>query len=192
MFVTPAFAQTEPEAAEQHTETGTAPEGGHSSVFPPFNPEYFPSQILWLTITFVLFYLFLSRVVLPRIAGILEVRRDRIAQDLDTAARMKDEADAAIAAYEQELADARVKANDLAQKARDQARADAEAERKSVEAGLEQKLADAEARISSIKSSAMKDVGAVAETTAAMIVDRLAGSAPTKTELSAAVKAAGA
>ena len=52
---------------------------------------------------------------LPRLGGILEVRADRIAQDLDQAARMKDEADAAVAAYEQELAEASAKANAIGQ-----------------------------------------------------------------------------
>ena len=40
----------------------------------------YPSQLLWLAITFGLFYLFLKRVVVPRIGGILEVRQDRIAR----------------------------------------------------------------------------------------------------------------
>ena len=64
---------------------GRMPARRHGA-FPPFDPSTFPSQILWLAITFGLFYLFLKRVVLPRIGGILEVRRDRIAQDLDQAA----------------------------------------------------------------------------------------------------------
>src|SRR6476620_9482015 len=151
MFVTPAFAQeTAPAANEtllEHAETG--------GNFPPFDPTHFPSQILWLAITFGLFYLFLNKVVLPRIGGILEVRRDRIAQDLDQAARMKEEADAAVAAYEQELAEAKANANTIGQKARDKARADADAERKRIEGELKGKLEKAEANIASIKAKAM-------------------------------------
>ena len=44
--------------------------------------------------------------VMPRVGGIIDVRNDRITQDLDHAARLKGEADAAVAAYEQELAEA--------------------------------------------------------------------------------------
>ena len=104
MFVAEAFAQTtEPPAADTHA--GTQVPGGEAhGEFPPFDTTHYPSQLLWLAITFGLFYLFLKRVALPRIGGILEVRRDRIAHDLDTAARMKEEADEAVAAYEQELA----------------------------------------------------------------------------------------
>jgi len=158
--------------------------------FPPFDSSTFPSQLLWLAITFGLFYLFLKRVVLPRVGGILEVRRDRIAQDLDQAARMKSEADAAVAAYEQELAEARAKSNAIAQQARDKAKADADAERRTVEATLESKLAEAEARIASIKASAMKEVGAIAEQTAATIVQELVGAKVDKADVAAAVTAA--
>lgn len=201
MFVTPGYAQeTAPAEGEAHdaatgdhaAETGGAEAGAHTEQpgFPPFDPQYFPSQLLWLAITFGLFYLFLKKVVLPRVGGILEVRRDRIAQDLDQAARMKSEADAAVAAYEQELAEAKTRANAIGQEARDSAKAEAEAQRKTVEKGLEAKLAESEARIASIKASAMKEVGSIAEDTAAEIVQRLIGGKTDKATVVAAVKAA--
>lgn len=190
MFIAPAYAQTgTPEAGgELHSEVGA--EHAAQGEFPPFDASTFPSQILWLAITLGLFYLFLKRVVLPRIAGILEVRGDRIAQDLDQAARMREEADAAVAAYEQELADAKGKANAIAQDARDKAKAEAAAQRKQVEAGLDKKLAEAERRIAVIKDAAMSDVGAIAEETAGVIVQELVGLKADKAAVSAAVKAA--
>jgi F-type H+-transporting ATPase subunit b len=193
MFVTPAYAASETAASsgEMHTGTETPHGGGHESNFPPFDPSTFPSQLLWLAITFGLFYLFLKNTALPRIGGILEFRRDRIAQDIDQAARMKEETDAAIAAYEQELADARAKAHEIAQAARDEAKADADAERGEIEKGLEQKMADAEKRIASIKNAALKEVGTIAEDTASSIVGELIGCRVAKNEISAAVKAAG-
>lgn len=187
MFVAPAYAQEQTPAAQPEPLTETPPIAGaeaaahteqveHSTgVFPPFESTMFPSQILWLVITFALFYLFLSKVVLPRLGYILEVRRDRIAQDLDTAARMKEEADAAIAAYEQDLANARSKAGVIGQEARDRAKAEAEENRRQTEAGLDGKLAEAEARIAAIKQSAMAEVGTIAEETANAIVEQLGG-----------------
>lgn len=195
MFVTPGYAEEVAQAAtgtqavegQAHTET----DAEHGTVgFPPFDSSTFPSQLLWLAITFGLFYLFLKKVVLPRIGSILEVRRDRIAQDLDQAARMKEEADAAVAAYEQELAEARNKANAIGQDARDNAKAEAEAARKEVEAGLERKLSEAEERIASIKFAAMKEVGTIAEDTAIAIVEQLVGGKGDKAAVAAAVKAA--
>jgi len=191
MFVTSAFAQeTAPAAAEGDTHAGTAvPAEGHET-FPPFNAATFPSQILWLVITFGLFYLFLKRVVIPRVGSIIDVRNDRISQDLDHAARLKGEADAAVAAYEQELAEAKANANKIGQQANDAAKADAESTRKTLEAELEKKLADAEASIASIKAKAMKEVGTIAEDTTSAIVEALVGGKSDKAEIAAAVKSA--
>ena len=183
MFVTPAYAE------EAHTETA-AEHGSGGGIFPPFDSSTFPSQILWLAITFGLFYLFLKKVIVPRIGGILEVRRDRIAQDIDQAARMKEDADAAIAAYEQELAEAKSNAHAIGQSARESAKTDADNERKKIEAELEAKLAEAEKRIAGIKSKAMAEVGSIAEDTAAEIVQQLTGSKVEKSAVASAVKAA--
>ena len=189
MFVTSAFAQESAPAVtegETHSETGV-PAEAHGT-FPPFDPATFPSQLLWLAITFGLFYLFLKRVVMPRVGGIIDVRNDRITQDLDHASRLKGEADAAVAAYEQELAEAKTRANAIGQQAGDAAKAEAEAARKKVEAELDQKLGEAEARISSIKANAMKEVGTIAEDTASAIVEALVGGKASKAEIAAAVK----
>lgn len=187
MFVTPAFAESNP-AEGTNSETGMAHEGGHEAGFPPFDPSTFASQLLWLAISFALFYWVMSKVIVPRIGGILEHRRDRIAQDLDEANRLKEEGDAAIAAYEQELAEARKKAHDIAQAARDKAKAEADAERAETEAGLATRMADAEASIARIKAKALGEVDTIAEETATGIVKHLLGGTVTKAEVDAAIR----
>lgn len=177
MLVTAALAAGEAESGA---------EGG----FPPFDASTFPSQILWLVITFGLFYLFMKRVVLPRIGSILETRRDRIAQDLNEANRLKEEADQAFATYEQELADARGKAHEIAQAARDAAKADADTERNNVEAEMTERIEKAEAEIAKVKETALAEVDAIAAETTATIVTHLIGGTVAKTKVTAAVKAA--
>lgn len=195
MFVSTAFAQTATEAQPVeavHTETGIAHEPGTGGVFPPFDSTHYASQLLWLAITFGLFYLFMSRVVVPRIGGVIETRRDRIAQDLDQAARLKQDADNAIIAYETELSQARTKAAAIANEAREKAKAEAEAERSAVEKALEAKLEKAESSIAAIKAKAMSDVGSIAEETAANIIDELIGTKVDQSTVTAAVKAVSA
>jgi len=190
MFVTAAHAQPAP-TAETHSETGAA-HGGEAPHFPPFNPELFASQILWLAITFALFYMFMQKAVVPRINGILEGRRNRIARDLDEAGRLKNETDAAIAAYEQELAEARNKASSIAAQAHDKAEAEADAERAEVEAELAKKTDEAEKNIDGIKARALGEIGTIAEETASAIVERLIGTSVTRAEVASAITAAGA
>lgn len=200
MFVTDAYGQeTAPAVDDGHGAAAPADaghaagtevphDGGHGEAgFPPFDSSTFPSQILWIAITFGLFYLFLKRVIMPRLGGILEMRESRIAQDIEQATKLKGEADAAVAAYEQELAEARGNANAIGQKARDGAKEEAEAARKSIAASLDQKMAEAEERVARIKDAAMQDVGSIAEETAAAIVLALGGKSA-KADVAAAVK----
>lgn len=185
MFVTQALAAGAETAAH-----GAAQAEGHGS-FPPFDSSTFASQLFWLALTFGFLLWFMSKVIVPRIGGILETRQDRIAQDLDRAHELKTEADEAIAAYEQELARARSTAGEIGQKARDQAKAAAEAERQKVEKELADKLAEAEARIASIRDKAMADVGDIAAETTQAIVKQLIGGSVTKADVTKALKAEG-
>jgi F-type H+-transporting ATPase subunit b len=180
---------TAPTDPASHGAAGNASEveQHETGIFPPFNSEYYTSQLFWLVIIFGLFYLFLRRVVMPQVGGIIETREGRIAQDLEQANRAKAEADAAVAAYEQALAEARGKASAIGQQARDAAKADAEAERKQVESGLDAKLAESQARIDGIKASAMSEVGAIAADTAEAIVQALTGRDADRAAVEAAV-----
>ncbi|MFG1401698.1 F0F1 ATP synthase subunit B [Xanthobacter sediminis] len=177
--------------------TGAAPAAGQENVvdehavhFPPFDVTTFPSQLLWLAITFGLLYLLMSRVTLPRIGRILEERHDRIADDLEEANKHKAESEAAQAAYEKALHEARSKANAIASETRARLAADSDANRKSLEADLNAKLSTAEQRIATTKTEAMSHVRGIAVDTAGTIVSTLVGAAAPKADVEKAVDAA--
>jgi len=177
-------------SAETQTGTVVPADAQGSAGFPPFDGSTYASQILWLAITFGLLYWIMAKVALPRISGILEDRRDRIAGDIAEANRLNEESNAAIAAYEQALAEARANAHKIAQETRDKLKADVERRRAATEADLAEKLSDAESRIRDIKAAAMENVGEIATDTTSALVEQLIGKAPTKTELSKAVDGA--
>ena len=158
--------------------------GGH---FPPFESHTFANQVLWLAIVFIALYLIMARVALPRIGSILEARRARIAGDLAEAQGLKDQSDAAIAAYEKALADARAQAQTLANQMREKESAAAASRRKALEAELNGRIAEAEKAIGVTRSAAMANVHAIAAEAASAIVERLIGSAPSRQEVAGAV-----
>jgi F-type H+-transporting ATPase subunit b len=165
------------------------PAHGGQHVFPPFDTATFPSQLLWLAITFALLYLASAKLILPRLAAIFEQRRNRIASDLDSAQKLKAETEAAIASYEKALRDARERANAIAQDMRDTIKADIDAERAKVEAALNARIADAEKQIKASRDKVMNEVETIASETAAAIVEHLIGQA-NNAGISGAVKTA--
>jgi F-type H+-transporting ATPase subunit b len=159
---------------------------GHSA-FPPFQSEHFPSQLLWLTISFVLLYVLMSKVALPRIGSILAARSRVISDDLAAAERLKEQSNAAHAAYDKALADARARAQAMASATRQKQAAEADATQKRLEAQLHERLAAAEQSIAATRAAAMGNVRSIAADTAAAIVERLIGKAPAAAEVAAAL-----
>ncbi len=208
-MVTQAYAQEAAAPAEEHVEavpgtvdaihadptadthaTTEAHGGEHESgVFPPFDPSTFPSQLLWLAITFGALYLLMSKLALPRIGGILENRKQIIDADLAAADASRQKTDAAIAAYETALAEAKAKAQGIADQSRDANQADLAAKRSAVEADLTARVSAAEARIASTKAEAMTHVDEIATETAQTVVTQLVGDVSADSVRAAVAKA---
>lgn len=144
-----------------------------SGLFPPFDPTYFPSQLFWLVITFGILYLVLARTILPRLAANLERRSDTIADDLDEAARLNEQAEEAKQALEVSLAKARAGARETVQKAEDKMAEEIAAETRKVDETIDKKLATAENRINEVRAEAMSNVQNIASDATASILKRL-------------------
>jgi F-type H+-transporting ATPase subunit b len=161
---------------------------GVESLFPPFDANTFPSHLFWLAISFGILYFLVNRMVVPKVGGILEDRRDRIAGDLGEASRLSRETDEVIAAYETELATARQKAFAIAQERRDEIKAEIARQQKETEESLNARIAEAEKEIASRRDAALAQVDAIATEAASAIVDRIAGLHIAEDEVRQAVK----
>lgn len=164
-------------------------EGAHSDVFPPFDPSTFGSQLLWLALAFGALYLVMSRLALPRIGEILEVRRDRIESDLAEADRMRQKTDQAIEDYEKALAAAKASAQGIAEETRTSVKTELDKKRADIEADLASKVASAEVRIQKTKTDALENVGEIAVDTAQALVAQLSSKVPVKAARDAVAKA---
>ena len=171
--------------ATAHTEA----EGGHKAPFPPFQTETFASQLVSLAIAFAALYLIVSRIALPRVGSLLDERQKAIEGDVAEAQRMKEASDAALNAYETELASARARAQGIGAETREKLNAASEVERKRLEDRLSQKLAEAEKTIASTREAAMRNVRGIAADAAAAIVQRLTGVVPDGKSVESAVDA---
>jgi F-type H+-transporting ATPase subunit b len=181
LIITPAQAAT-----PTTTSSTEAPQKG---AFPPFQKETFASQLVSFGIAFALLYVIVSRFALPRVGGIIAARLGTIEGDVAEAQRLKDESDAALKAYETELATARANAQAIGSDIRDKLNKQAEVERKLLEDRLAAKLADAEKSIAATRTTAMGNVRSIATDAAAAIVQRLSGVAPDAKAVKTAVDA---
>ncbi len=162
-------------------------EAAEKGGLPQLDASTYPSQLFWLTVTFLSLYLAMNFIFLPRLGGIIEQRRNRIADDLDQAAELKSQAEEAEKTYHQALADARAKANAIAAETKAEIDSEIAAEQKKIDQTLNERLAEAETRIAAMKKSATAKVSEAAEETTAALVEVLIDEKPDQSVLKDAI-----
>ncbi len=135
-----------------NTSTEHAPAGEHKGAFPPFQSQTFASQLVWLVIAFVLLYALMAKWALPRVGR----HHREPAQACRRRRRRRRQAQGAIRRggwrpTRRALADARARAQAIANETRDTQAAAAEARRKALEDELNVKLAEAEKSIAATR-----------------------------------------
>ncbi len=150
----------------------------------------YPSQVFWLVVTFVALFLIMWRVAVPRISDALEARQQRIDDYLDRAAEIKQEAEAAMEAYEKSLAEARAEAQETVLKATQELAEAATKREAELTERLQAQLAESEAGIAAAVEQAIANLKGVAVEVAQAATERLVGEAPSAADAGAAVDSA--
>jgi F-type H+-transporting ATPase subunit b len=156
---------------------------------PQLDLSTFPSQIFWLAVFFVVLYLLMAKLAMPKIERVIDERRRRIDTDLDKAGQMKTEAEAVIAAYEKALADARHQAQLTMKETGDKLAALAAERQHQAGAVIAERTAVAEKRIATAKSAALADLRGVAVDVARTAAAKLIGGTVDEGRAGAAVDA---
>jgi F-type H+-transporting ATPase subunit b len=161
--------------------------GETETSFPPFDPVNFSPLIIWLTLSFGLLYLLMSKIAVPRVEKILHARAHTISDNISKANVLRAQAEEASAAHDKTIADAKAKALALAQETHAKLNAETEAKRHALEVELNAKIAASEAQVLAMKAKAMGNVGAIAGETAEAIVQHITGKPADQSAIAAAI-----
>ncbi len=157
---------------------------------PQFDFSTFPPQVAWLIVTFVLLYLLMAGIGLPRVGRVLAARRKKIADDLDRAEELKTEAENLLAAYQAALEKARAQAHAVGAGVRERVNQDLARNRAEMAADLAARTKAVEAEVQAAKTAAMARVEDVAAEVATAVVQKLLGASASAEAVKAAVMAA--
>lgn len=150
----------------------------------------YTNQIAWLVLTFILLYIVVSRLIVPRVTTVMEEREEKIAGELDTADRLRREAEDVRQAYEQSIAEARMKAQITLADAKEEMVAYIAKTQAELDAKLAADAATAEKAILTAKNEALAGLEAIATEVAVDVVGRLSGTDAMAADVSKAVSAA--
>jgi F-type H+-transporting ATPase subunit b len=154
---------------------------------PQLDVATYAPQLFWLAVTFIVLYLLMSKLGLPRVSGVIEARRKRIDDDLARASEIKAEAEAAMTAYHRRLAEARAQAQAAVRERTERFAAEAAERQRQVAATLAEQTKAAEQQIAAAKERAFADIRNVAVEVARSVSEKLTGTAPDEAKLAPAV-----
>tara|TARA_S200000501_G_scaffold257928_1_gene241710 strand:- start:736 stop:1287 length:552 start_codon:yes stop_codon:yes gene_type:complete len=97
-----------------------AAEGQDSAGLPQMDITTFPSQLFWLVITFAILYIFMWRVVIPKLSTTIEERKDKISNDINEAEKFNSEATSILEKYEEQISSASQSASDIISESKSQ------------------------------------------------------------------------
>ena len=121
---------------------------------PQLDLASFPPQIIWLVITFVILWLLMAKVALPRVGLVLEERQKKIDENLDLAENLRDEARGALDAYEKSISEAKDNARNMVAEAVRQMSNTSQNRHAEKGEELTAEIKEAEARIGAAKQEA--------------------------------------
>ena len=154
---------------------------------PQLDVSTFAPQLVWLAITFVVLYLLMAKLGLPRVSAILDARRKRQDDDLARASELKAEAEAALAAYQKTIADARAEAQATIRERTERFAAEAAEQQRQLAQALGEQTKAAEREIAAAKERAFAEIRNVAIDVARSVTEKLTGSAAEESKLIPAV-----
>jgi F-type H+-transporting ATPase subunit b len=154
---------------------------------PQLDVSTFAPQLVWLAITFIVLYLLMSKLGLPRVRGVIEARRKRIDDDLARASEVKNQAEAAMAAYQRVLTEARAQAQATVKESSDRFAAEAAERQRQLAATLAEHTKQAEQQIAAAKERALAEIRNVAVDVARSVTEKLTGAVADEAMLAPAV-----
>ena len=133
-----------------------------SGGMPQLNPEFWISQIFWLTFTFTGLYLVLSKLILPKISANLETRKSQILENIESAEKQRKESEQKIKEYDKIIQDSKIEAKNYFNQAREKILKDINLKKENLDKELNEEIRKAEIEIEDLKNKAPEKINKIA------------------------------
>ena len=154
---------------------------------PKLNPEFWVSQIFWLTLTFGILYIVLSKLILPKISNNLETRKSQILENIEAAEKQREDSETKLTEYEEIISKSKLEAKNIFNQAREKALKDINAKREVLDKQIDEEISKAEEEINTLRKSAPEKINTIAIETSSDLIQKLIGAEVNNSSISAIV-----
>ena len=158
-----------------------------SGGMPQLNPEFWISQIFWLTLTFGILYLVLSKLILPKISANLESRKLQISDNIEAADKQREDSEAKLKEYEEIINKSKNEAKNIFNQAREKALKDISLKREILDKQIDEEIKKTENEINQLRKDAPEKINKIAIETASDLTQKLIGAEVNNSSISAIV-----
>ena len=158
-----------------------------SGGMPQLNPEFWASQIFWLTITFGFLYVVLSKLILPKISLNLELRKSQIQDNIEAAEKQRVNSEAKLKEFEDIITKSKLTAKNIYQEARVNALREINLKRETLNKQIDEEIKKVEREIKILKKSAPEKINKIAIESTSELVKKLIGAEVNNSSISAIV-----
>ena len=154
---------------------------------PQLNPEFWVSQIFWLSLTFGILYIVLSKITLPKISANLELRKSQIQENIEAAEKQKESSVTKLKEYDEIILKSKLEAKNIFKNAREKAIKDINSKKETLDKQIDEEIIVAEKEIEIMRNSASEKINKIAIETSADLVKKLIGAEVNSSSISAIV-----
>ena len=158
-----------------------------SGGMPQLNPEFWVSQIFWLTITFGILYIVLSKLILPKISSNLELRKSQIQENIEAAEKQRESSDAKLKEYDNIILKSKLKAKNIFRDAREKVIKDINSKKETLDKQIDEEIKKAEQEIEVLRKNAQEKISKIAIETSAQLIKKIIGAEINNSSISAIV-----
>ena len=158
-----------------------------SAGMPQLNPEFWISQIFWLTLTFGILYIILSKLILPKISSNLELRKSQIQENIEAAEKQRKESEFKLQEYEEMILQSKLEAKNIFKEKREKALKDINSKKEILENQIDEEIKKAEDEINTLERTAPEKINKIAIETSSEILKSLIGEEVNNSSISAIV-----
>ena len=154
---------------------------------PQLNPEFWISQIFWLTLTFGTLYVILSKIILPKISANLEYRKSQIQENIEAAEKQREDSETKLREYDNIVLKSKLEAKNIFKDTRDKTLKDINSKKETLDNQIDQEIEKAEQEINVLKKNAPEKINKIAIETSSELVKKLIGAELNNSSISAIV-----
>ena len=158
-----------------------------SGGMPQLNPEFWISQIFWLTLTFGTLYIILSKLILPKISANLELRKSQIQENIEAAEKQRKESEIKLKEYDEIILKSRLKANDIFKDSREKVIKDINIKKEALDKQIDEEIKKVEKEINQLKETSTEKINKIAIEISSDILKKLIGADVNNSSISAIV-----